>query len=150
MPALQSTRPDVAGALRSENAGGGEPGQLRWRNALVVAQLAISLVLLVGAGLFLRSFQRVQAVDPGFGREPTALMTFMTPATRFAPPAGSVPSWRSGPTERRPRDKQLRQAHGRAANPRTLRGPGAYPSLSAAQERQEGRQVTLPRTGWER
>ena len=132
LPALQGTRPDVAGALRSENAGGGEPGQLRWRNALVVAQVAISLVLLVGAGLFLRSFQRAQSVDPGFGREPTALMTFMTPATRFAPdearvytrrlldrfralpgveavgavsnlhlnpPAGSVPSWRSAPTE---------------------------------------------------
>ena len=85
VPALQGTRPDVAGALRSENAGGGEPGQLRWRNALVVAQVAISLVLLVGAGLFLRSFQRVQSVDPGFGHEPAALMTFMTPATRFTP-----------------------------------------------------------------
>ena len=90
LPALQSTRPDVAGALRSENAGGGQPGQLRWRNALVVAQVAISLVLLVGAGLFLRSFERVQSVDPGFGREPTALMTFMTPATRFAPDEARV------------------------------------------------------------
>ncbi len=90
VPALQSTRPDVAGALRSENAGGGRPGQLRWRNALVVAQLAISLVLLVGAGLFLRSFQRAQSVDPGFGREPTALMTFLAPATRFAPDEARV------------------------------------------------------------
>ena len=90
VPALQSTRPDVAGALRSENAGGGHPGQLRWRNALVVTQLAISLVLLVGAGLFLRSFQRVQSVDPGFGREPTALMTFLAPATRFAPDEARV------------------------------------------------------------
>ncbi|MCY3846672.1 MAG: ABC transporter permease, partial [Acidobacteria bacterium] len=67
VPALQSTRPNVAGTLRSESAGGGQPGQLRWRNALVVAQLTISLVLLVGAGLFLRSFQQVQSVDPGFG-----------------------------------------------------------------------------------
>ena len=90
VPALQSTRPDVAGALRSENAGGGQPGQLRWRNALVVVQLTISLVLLVGAGLFLRSFQRVQSVDPGFGREPTALMTFLTPATRFTPDEARV------------------------------------------------------------
>ena len=90
VPALQSTRPDVAGALRSENAGGGQPGQLRWRNALVVTQLTISLVLLVGAGLFLRSFQRVQSVDPGFGREPTALMTFLAPATRFAPDEARV------------------------------------------------------------
>ena len=64
VPALQSTRPDVADTLKSESAGGGRPGQLRWRNALVVAQLTISLVLLVGAGLFLRSFQQAQAVDP--------------------------------------------------------------------------------------
>ena len=90
VPALQSTRPDVAGAIRSENAGSGQPGQLRWRNALIVTQLTISLVLLVGAGLFLRSFQRVQSVDPGFGREPTALMTFLAPATRFAPDEARV------------------------------------------------------------
>ena len=43
----------------------------------------MSIVLLVGAGLFLRSFQQVQSVDPGFGREPTAIMTFMVPSTRF-------------------------------------------------------------------
>ena len=85
VPALQSTGRDVAGALRSEGAGGGQPGQLRWRNALVVAQLTISLVLLVGAGLFLRSFQQARAVDPGFGSEPTAILTLMTPATRFTP-----------------------------------------------------------------
>ena len=75
VPALQSTRPDVSGALRSESSGGGQPGQLRWRNVLVIAQLTISLVLLVGAGLFLRSFQQVQSVDPGFGREPSAILT---------------------------------------------------------------------------
>ena len=83
VPALQSTRPDVASTLKSETAGGGQPGQLRWRNALVVTQLTVSLVLLVGAGLFLRSAQEVQAVDPGFGREPTAIMTFMVPTNRF-------------------------------------------------------------------
>ena len=88
VPALQSTRPDVASTLKSETAGGGQPGQMRWRNALVVTQLTMSLVLLVGAGLFLRSFQQAQLVDPGFGREPTALMTFMVPATRFTPDEG--------------------------------------------------------------
>ena len=48
--------------------------QLRWRNGLVIAQLTISLVLLVGAGLFLCSFQQVQSVGPGLrpraGRHP--------------------------------------------------------------------------------
>ena len=90
VPALQSTRPDVASTVKSETAGGGQPGQLRWRNALVVTQLTVSLVLLVGAGLFLRSSQEVQAVDPGFGREPTALMTFMVPTNRFTAEEGRL------------------------------------------------------------
>jgi putative ABC transport system permease protein len=90
VPALQSTRPDLVSALKSDSAGGGQPAQLRWRNALVISQLTVSLVLLVGAGLFLRSFQKVQAVDPGFGRAPTALMTFMVPSTRFTVDEGRV------------------------------------------------------------
>ena len=90
VPALQSTRPNLSGVLRSESAGGGQPGQLRWRNALVVAQLTISLVLLVGAGLFLRSFQQVLSVDPGFGRERTAILTLQTPSTRFRPDEARV------------------------------------------------------------
>ena len=90
VPALQSTRPDVASTMKSETAGGGQPGQLRWRNALVVTQLTVSLVLLVGAGLFLRSFQEVQAVDMGFGREPTAVMRFMVPTTRFTDEEGRL------------------------------------------------------------
>ena len=90
VPALQSTRPDLVTALKSDSAGGGQPTQLRWRNALVISQLTVSLVLLVGAGLFLRSFQKVQAVDPGFGRAPTALMTFMVPSTRFTVDEGRV------------------------------------------------------------
>ena len=71
--------------LRSDSAGGGQPGQLRWRNARVITQLTISLLLLVGAGFFLRSFQQVQSVDPGFGREPTTIETFLTPVARFKP-----------------------------------------------------------------
>jgi macrolide transport system ATP-binding/permease protein len=90
VPALQSTRPDVATTLKSETAGGGQPGQLRWRNALVVTQLTVSLMLLVGAGLFLRSFQQVQAVDPGFGQQPTALMTMMAATTRFTAEEGRL------------------------------------------------------------
>jgi putative ABC transport system permease protein len=83
VPAWQSTRPDLVSALKSDTAGGGRAGHVRWRNALVIAQVTVSLVLLVGAGLFLRSFQRVLAVDPGFGREPAALLSFIVPATRF-------------------------------------------------------------------
>jgi len=90
VPALQSTRPDLASTLKSETAAGGQPGQMRWRNALVVTQLTVSLILLIGAGLFLRSFQEVQAVDIGFGGEPTALMTVMVPTTRFTEDQGRL------------------------------------------------------------
>ena len=90
VPALQRTRPDVASALRSESAGDRQPGQLQWRNALFVTQLTISLALLVGAELLPRSLRRVQSVDPGFGREPTALLTFLTPETRFPPDEARV------------------------------------------------------------
>jgi predicted permease len=83
-PALQTTNPDVAATIKDETAGVGRSGGLTLRNALVVLQVATSVVLLVGAGLFLRSFQRIQTVDPGFGREPSALLTFIIPSTRYS------------------------------------------------------------------
>ena len=90
VPALQSTNPDLASTLKDETAGGGQRGKLTLRNLLVVAQVAVSLVLLVGAGLFLRSFEQVQSVDPGFGREPSAILTVMVPTTRFTEEEGRV------------------------------------------------------------
>ena len=81
LPALQNTRLAIAQTLKTESPSGGRPGHLRWRNALIVTQLTVSLVLLVGAGLFLQSWQQVLAVDPGFGREPTALLSVSIPRT---------------------------------------------------------------------
>ncbi len=89
-PAIQSTKPNVAATLKGDSAGGGQRGNLGLRNVLVVSQVAISLVLAVGAGLFLRSFQQMQAKDPGFGREPTALMSFMVPSNRFSEDEGRI------------------------------------------------------------
>ena len=67
LPALHVSRPDLVQCLRGESrAGGGVAGGRRTRDALVVAELALSLLLLAGAGLLLRSFARVLAVDPGF------------------------------------------------------------------------------------
>ncbi len=89
-PAVQSTNPDVSSTLRDESTGGGQRGKAMLRNVLVVAQVSFSLVLLVVAGLFLRSFEQVQSVDAGFGQEPTALMSFLVPATRFSTDEGRV------------------------------------------------------------
>jgi predicted permease len=66
-PALQASKPETIHALKEEgNRGsGGRTGQ-RLRNALVVAQVAVCLVLLVGAMLFLRSFREARTLSPGF------------------------------------------------------------------------------------
>jgi predicted permease len=74
VPALQATNPDVAPTLKSEGTGGGRPRRFSLRNSLVVAQVAFSFVLLIGAGLFVRSMQKAQAIDPGFYTGPAALI----------------------------------------------------------------------------
>ena len=66
-PALESTRIDVLSALRDDTGAGWWPGRrLSLRGALVTLQVALSFVLLVGAGLFARSLAHELAVDPGY------------------------------------------------------------------------------------
>ena len=66
MPALRAARPDLNRTLRASTSLSPTPTQLRLRNALVVAEVALALVLLIGAGLMMRSFVRLQQVRPGF------------------------------------------------------------------------------------
>ena len=63
-PAIQSTKPDLTVALRSGNRMRGSRPHLR--NLLVIGQVAVSLVLLIGAGLLVRTLQRAQSSDVGF------------------------------------------------------------------------------------
>jgi len=65
-PALHATRQDLASSMRSFGGSTGARHALRLRDALVVAQVGLSLVLLVGAGLLLRRLWEVQRVEPGF------------------------------------------------------------------------------------
>jgi predicted permease len=74
VPALQTSRPNTINAINEEagrGASGGRVGR-RFRTALVVAQVAVCLVLLVGATLFVRSLQAAQRIDPGF--EPNGVL----------------------------------------------------------------------------
>jgi putative ABC transport system permease protein len=85
VPALQGTRVQVADALKD----GGRTGTARsgMRNVLVVAEIALSLVLLIGAGLMLTSFLRLRAVDPGFTVQSLMLASVPLPQGRYDTPA---------------------------------------------------------------
>jgi putative ABC transport system permease protein len=84
IPSLQGSRPDVADVLRESGSAAG-PGSF-WRRGtfgisvrglLVIAQVALSLLLLIGAALLIKSFARLRTVDPGF--QPTQLLTMKIP-----------------------------------------------------------------------
>jgi predicted permease len=70
LPAWRGSRVDVVTALKDQ-AGNvlGRPSGQFWNKALMVAQIALSCCLLIGAGLFVRTFQKLRAVDVGFDRE---------------------------------------------------------------------------------
>ena len=68
VPALHAARSDISQMLRERGRGGTRRGT-RIRNLLIVAEMALAVVLLVGAGLLLRSFERLVHVDPGFRSE---------------------------------------------------------------------------------
>jgi putative ABC transport system permease protein len=76
VPALQASKTDLAGSLK-EGGRGGTSGaaRSRLRSLLVVAEVALSLVLLIGAGLFLRSFARLLGTDPGYSPERVLALT---------------------------------------------------------------------------
>jgi len=69
-PAFLATRVDLQSALKQDSReGSGRAARLGLNRGFVIAQVALSLLLLVGAGLFVRSLQQCQHVDPGFVRE---------------------------------------------------------------------------------
>src|SRR5829696_1879268 len=74
-PALQATRPNLVGALKDTAAQGGAV-KTRLRSVLVVAQIAISLVVLIAAGLVVRTLQPLQTMNPGFDPQNALTMSF--------------------------------------------------------------------------
>ena len=64
VPALQASRPELVPALKSEDAARG--GRLRLRSAFIVAQVTVSLVLVIAGGLFIRALGRAASIEPGF------------------------------------------------------------------------------------
>ena len=83
-PSLQTSKSDLHAVLKE----GGRSGSARRsvRGLFVVAEVALALVLLVGAGLLLKSFQKLQEVNPGFKAEDLLTMQVSPPATKYREP----------------------------------------------------------------
>jgi len=84
VPAFDAARFDLQESLKEggKNIGGGTRSH-RLRSAFVIAEIALALVLLVGAGLLVRSFARLQAVDPGFNAKNTLTMRISLPTRKY-------------------------------------------------------------------
>ena len=76
LPAWRSSRPDIASELK-QRGDAGSSGSRPWalRNLLVSGQVALSLVVLIGAGLFVKSLANAQKIDPGFDYQKLALLS---------------------------------------------------------------------------
>jgi putative ABC transport system permease protein len=85
-PAIQASKPDLNTALKESS--GRNPGTFQGsglRNVLVVSEVAVALLLLVGAGLMTKSFIRLQQVDPGFEATNLLSMNIALPTSKYRP-----------------------------------------------------------------
>jgi putative ABC transport system permease protein len=82
LPATAS-RVDLAGAMKQGGKGASGGGRQRMQSMLIVAQVAVSVVLLVGAGLLLASFYRLQGVDPGYKADRVMSAELFTNFSRY-------------------------------------------------------------------
>src|SRR5262249_5544843 len=78
-PALQATKPDLTSALKGEGAVFGVSRKSRFRGWLVATQIAICLMLLIGAGMLVRSSMRLLSTDPGFETSTVLNVSILNP-----------------------------------------------------------------------
>jgi len=83
-PALQTSRTDLAAAIREGTRGSKGRGGTRARSVLVVVETALAVVLLAGAGLLIRSFLELQRVDPGFKADGVVTFNVELPTSRYS------------------------------------------------------------------
>jgi len=86
-PAWQASQTRPVDALKTTARNTGGKSQTRWRTSLTVAEVALSMVLIVGAGLLLKSFVLLMGVDLGFQPDRVLAMSINLPALRYGSPA---------------------------------------------------------------
>jgi predicted permease len=84
VPALYTARPDIASMLRSSVRGSSRGGVNRVRSGLIVAEMAMAVVLLIGAGLLIKSFVALTRVDLGFRTENVVTFDVSLPQAKYA------------------------------------------------------------------
>jgi putative ABC transport system permease protein len=85
-PAVRASRPDLTAMLKTGGRGGTEAwARSPLRAALVISEVALALVALVGAGLFIRSMQQVQRIDPGFESQNLITFSFDLTSRHYTP-----------------------------------------------------------------
>jgi putative ABC transport system permease protein len=91
IPSLRFSRVDVNEGLKlGQSRGSSDSGGGKTRNVLVVAEVALSLVLLVGAGLMVRTLLELRNVSPGFDSSKVLTMDLSVPRTKFPTPAAAI------------------------------------------------------------
>jgi putative ABC transport system permease protein len=83
VPARQTANLDLVGVLKEGGRGVSVGARHLGRHALVVAEIALSLILLAGAGLFIRSLTRLQSVSPGFDPQNAVMVSFSIPRSKY-------------------------------------------------------------------
>ena len=91
VPALQASRSGISSTLKEGGRGNmSSRGSARMRSALVIAEVALAVTLLAGAGLLIRSFGKLAAVDPGFKVAPALAFDLSLPDSRYEKEAQQI------------------------------------------------------------
>ena len=83
VPGLQASRPDLQASLKEGVTVSASPGRRRTRRLLVVSEVALALMLLIGAGLMIKSFSRLLNLDPGFNPKNVLTARLSLPSARY-------------------------------------------------------------------